>query len=391
MKSGIAILFILLIGGLLSCEKENTAPQAKFTIDPTSGDDETLFYFDASGCSDMEDDSENLMVCWDWDGDDNYDTQYATNKTANHIFEDAGEYMLGLVVKDSRGLTDTLKQILIVQSSNSPPISPDNPTPQNENSELGINLFISWECIDPDGDYLLYNVYFGTSSTPEKYLSNHSQNSFNPGKLEYGTTYFWRIEARDSEGNVTQGPTWSFSTIDLNFSTLTDSRDGRVYSTIEIGPKWWMAENLKFEMDGSYCYNDDIGACNDYGNLYTWEAAKNACPEGWHLPTKGEFESMISFLGGSDAAGGKLKDYETNKWRPPNTGAVNTSGFSALPAGMRYGDDNYSGQKFYAHFFTSTEYDEGEAYSLMLAYDYTKTYIYNYKKNYAVSLRCIKN
>lgn len=390
MKSGIAILFILLLGGLWACEKENTPPQAKFSIDPTTGDDETIFIFDASASFDMEDPVEDLMVRWDWDGDDDFDTQYASKKTADHFFEDAGEYLIKLVVKDSRGLTDTLQQALMVQSSNSPPGIPVNPKPENEVSELGVNLFVSWECIDSDGDYLLYNVYFGTNSTPGKLLSNHSQNSFNPGKLEYGTTYFWRIEARDSEGNVTQGPLWNFTTIDLNFSTLNDSRDGRVYSAIEIGSQWWMAENLKFETEGSYCYNDDIGACATYGNLYTWEAAQNACPDGWHLPSKGEFETMIEFLGGSDEAGGKLKDYETNKWRLPNTGGVNTSGFGALPSGMCYGDDNYSGQKFYTHFFTSTEYDKGEAYSLMLAYDYKKTYIYNYKKNYAVSIRCIK-
>ena len=391
MKSGLTIFIILLFVGLISCEKENNPPKAMFSIDPESGDDETVFFFDASASSDMEDPAEQLMIQWDWDGDDNFDTQYSAKKTADHTFPDAGEYLVKLVVKDTRGLTDTLQQTLMVVSSNSPPSIPANPSPENEVSDLGINLFISWECIDADGDYLHYTVYFGTNSNPEKFLSNHAQNTFNPGRLDYGTTYYWKIDARDSEGNTTEGEVWSFSTIDLNFSTITDNRDAQIYSTIEIGPKWWMAENLNFDTEGSYCYNDDPGSCNVYGRLYSWDAAINACPEGWHLPSKSEFENMIESLGGSDVAGGKLKDYENSKWRNPNTGAINTSGFGALPAGMRYGEDNYSGQYYYAHFFTSTEFDSGEAYSVMLAYDYEKTFIYNYKKKYAVSIRCVQD
>ena len=391
MKSVLAVIIILLFAGLFSCEKENTSPQASFFINPATGDDETIFLFDASACSDMEDPVEVLLIRWDWDGDDNFDTQYSTKKTADHIFTEAGEYLVKLMVKDTRGLTDTLQQALMVTSSNYPPGIPVNPSPVNEISNLGVNLFLSWECIDPDGDYLLYTVYFGTNSSPEKYLSNHAQNSFNPGRLEYGTTYFWRIDARDSEGNTTEGEVWNFSTIDLNFSTLTDSRDAQIYSTIEIGSKWWMAENLNLEIDDSYCYDEDSESCNSYGRLYSWDAAINACPDGWHLPSKSEFEDLIEFLGGSDVAGGKLKDYENNKWRSPNAGAVNTSGFGAMPAGMRYGEDVYSGQNYYAHFFTSTEFDEGEAFSVMLAYDYKKTFIYNYKKKYAVSIRCVQD
>jgi len=62
-----------------------------------------------------------------------------------------------------------------------------------------------------------------------------------------------------------------------------------------------------------------------------------------------------------------------------------------LPAGRRYGEDNYTGEKYYAQFYSSTEYADDEAYNLMLGYDYGKTYIYNYKKEYAISVRCVKD
>jgi uncharacterized protein (TIGR02145 family) len=382
---------IMTIAGLIACEKENTSPKAGFTVNPATGNDETLFTFDASSSSDLEDPVDELMFRWDWEGDDVFDTQYASRKTADHIFQEPGEYLVTLVVKDSRGLTDTLQKNLMVESSNEPPGIPSKPNPGDGSAELGVNIIFSWECLDPDGDMLIYSIDFGTVDPPPAYLTNHTQNSFDPGKLEYGTKYFWKVYARDIEGNRSEGPVWELSTIDLNFSTMTDNRDNKTYQTIEIGTQWWMAENLNYEMDGSFCYSDNIGNCFNYGSLYTWEAAMEACPEGWHLPTREEIELMVDFLGGPDVAGGKLKDYESRKWQSPNTGAVNTSGFGALPAGMRYGEGNYSGQKYYSHFFSSTEFDEDDAYVLLLSYDYEKSIVYNYKKRYSVSVRCIRD
>jgi uncharacterized protein (TIGR02145 family) len=96
-------------------------------------------------------------------------------------------------------------------------------------------------------------------------------------------------------------------------------------------------------------------------------------------------------FGGADIAGGPLKDYETIKWKDPNTGATNISGFGALPAGRYYGEGVFSGEGYYAQFFSSTEADEKEAFTFNLAYDYENTYIYNYKKKYAVSVRCVQD
>jgi len=375
----------------LSCEKQNSPPQASFTIDPESGNNETIFTFDASASSDPDESTDDLMVQWDWEGDGYFDTQFASKKTADHIFQDPGEYLVTLVVKDTRGLTDTVSNSLQVNSSNLPPNPPSNPSPQNGETELGVDIYISWECIDPEGDMMLYTVFFGSNNPPEQHLNNHGTNTFDPGKLEYGTTYFWKIHARDIKGNTVEGPVWEFTTIDLNFSSLTDSRDGKEYSTIEIGSQWWLAENLSYEAENSYCYDGLISSCIKYGRLYTWESAMTSCPEGWHLPSVDEFETLVNHLGGPDVAGGKLKDYQPGKWHSPNEGASNISGFGALPAGRRYGEDNFTGEKYYAQFYSSTEYGDDEAYNLMLGYDYDKTYIYNYKKEYAISVRCVKD
>ena len=85
-----------------------------------------------------------------------------------------------------------------------------------------------------------------------------------------------------------------------DLGTFTDSRDGKTYKTVNIGNQIWMAENLNYDIGkGSYCYDNDSANCSKYGRLYTLEAAKRAVPRGWHLPSKSEFDQLLSNLGGS--------------------------------------------------------------------------------------------
>ena len=88
----------------------NTRPVASFSVTPTSGDITENFNFDASACSDYEDNTAVLQVRWDWDGDGSYDTGYSTTKTASHQYSSSGTKNVILEVKDSSGLTDTTSQ-----------------------------------------------------------------------------------------------------------------------------------------------------------------------------------------------------------------------------------------------------------------------------------------
>jgi len=387
-------LFIVVILAIMvaGCGKENMPPTAQFTIEPVNGNDKTIFIFDASGSTDDKDDIEDLMVMWDWEGDNHFDTQYATRKTADHRYNEPGDYTVTAVVKDTRGLTDTLGIALTVTPSNLPPEVPENPFPADGESETAVNLNMKWECVDPDGDIILYSIYFGTNNPPPVVVSSHSYLGLDPDKLEYGTTYYWKVEARDVKGNITSGPVWSFTTIDLHFGSLQDDRDGQTYTTIQVGDQWWMAENLNFSTEaGSFCYEDKPDNCAIYGRLYTWDAAMQACPDGWHLPTKNELDNLVEHFEGSTAAGGFLKDYETNRWREPNEGASNKSGFGALPGGRKYATGMYAGIGYYAQFYSSTSFNSQEAYNLTLGYDYADAFVYNYKKTYAISVRCMKD
>lgn len=138
--------------------------------------------------------------------------------------------------------------------------------------------------------------------------------------------------------------------------TVTDI-DGNIYKTVKIGNQVWMAENLKVNhyrngdeipeiLDGliwdylstgascTYDHSDSIATI--YGNLYNWHAVNDSrklAPDGWHIPTDEEWESLNSYLG--EFAGGKMKEEDTIHWRYPNVGATNETGFNALPAGIR--------------------------------------------------------
>jgi uncharacterized protein (TIGR02145 family) len=94
----------------------NTAPTASFTVNPITGTIETTFTFDASGCTDIEDEITELQVIWDWENDGTWDTNYSTTKTATHQYTTEGTYILNLKVKDSGGLTNTTTRPVIVSN-----------------------------------------------------------------------------------------------------------------------------------------------------------------------------------------------------------------------------------------------------------------------------------
>jgi uncharacterized protein (TIGR02145 family) len=133
---------------------------------------------------------------------------------------------------------------------------------------------------------------------------------------------------------------------------------------VKIGTQVWMTENLKVTnyRNGdaipnvtndilwknhttgalSWYNNDPTVYKTIYGALYNWYAVSDIrclAPAGWHIPTDTEWTILTDFLGGESKAGGKMKEKGTAHWLSPNTGADNSSGFSALPGGFR----DYSG------------------------------------------------
>jgi len=128
---------------------------------------------------------------------------------------------------------------------------------------------------------------------------------------------------------------------------FTDKRDGNSYKWVSIGEQMWMAENLSYKTEkGSWCYKNERSYCDKYGRLYNWQAAKSACPEGWHLPLDEEWKTLIIYLeklGYSKEVGKTLKS--RNGWEEDGDGN-DVFNFSALPAGQ-YVLENLYGDCFY--------------------------------------------
>jgi uncharacterized protein (TIGR02145 family) len=84
-----------------------------------------------------------------------------------------------------------------------------------------------------------------------------------------------------------------------NTGRFKDERDGTWYKWIRMkdGNKW-MAENLRYNLTSSYCYDNNSQNCLKYGRLYTWKSAQKVCPNGWHLPSKTEWNDLIQQYGG---------------------------------------------------------------------------------------------
>jgi len=183
--------------------------------------------------------------------------------------------------------------------------------------------------------------------------------------------------------------------------------DGNQYDVLQIGDQYWLKQNLKslHYSDGelipdvlSYGHSDSLA--NIYDSLYTWNAAmrnstvsmsQGVCPDGWHIPATEEWSALEEFLGGAAVAGGAMKDTGTLYWNAPNTGATNSSGFSALPAG-EYDTPNGVFQLMgqYAVFWTSTQVSSAKARERYFSYNSSASEIYDWFKTLNYSIRCIK-
>ncbi len=189
--------------------------------------------------------------------------------------------------------------------------------------------------------------------------------------------------------------------------TPTVEYEGKTYNTVQIGNQCWLKENLDIgtmiqESDTlkdngiieKYCYENDTANCSMYGGLYQWwevmqyttiEGTRGICPQGWHIPTYSEFQTLSTTVGGD---GNALKAIGQGTGDGAGT---NTSGFSALFSGLRLNGGDFYSLGYYTYFWSSTSNGAYMAVNLFLFSDDNVIYYTSASKLDGCSVRCLKD
>ncbi len=273
-------------------------------------------------------------------------------------------------------------------------------------SSVGVDTVVIGGDISNDGgsSIVLRGICFSTTPNPnmgnQRTEDGSGIGSFNTimRGLTSSMTYYARSYAKNSNGVVAYGNEVSFTTGSFapsfvcGSSTVSDV-DNNSYNTVQIGTQCWTQSNLKVSkyrngdniptgLSNSAWQNTTSGAyaiydndpVNDglYGKLYnhyTVTDTRGLCPTGWHVPSDGEWNVMVKYLDlnadtvcvncwQSSIAGGLLKSTTTQPtpggWNPPNTGATNSSGFTALPGGLRSSLGDFGYVSYYVGYWWSS-------------------------------------
>jgi uncharacterized protein (TIGR02145 family) len=174
-----------------------------------------------------------------------------------------------------------------------------------------------------------------------------------------------------------------------DMNEMTDGRDGTIYKTVRIAGKYWLAENLIYDMPtGSYWYNNK--KTSGKGKLYTWEAAKSACPTGWHLPTDEDWQKLEIALGMNAA---QVKDIG---FRGTDEGKKlklkGSSGMNLQLGGFRHSDGTFGDLGEKGFYWSATPHSTaGTALRRSFNSNSDQVYRTNHDINYAYSCRCVEN
>ena len=172
-----------------------------------------------------------------------------------------------------------------------------------------------------------------------------------------------------------------------------DTRDSSLYKYVAIVSQTWMAEDLNYYdqslLGKSWCYDNNTEYCGVYGRLYTWYAAvQGVCPDGWHVPTQSEWETLIDAVGGQDNAGKVLKSQ--TGWYSNGSG-TDAYGFSALPAGLRYDNTGFFEQTGSRAYFWSATESEGLGDFMYLDHNGDDANLDHTGKYLGLSIRCLQD
>lgn len=190
---------------------------------------------------------------------------------------------------------------------------------------------------------------------------------------------------------------------------------GNTYRTVKIGNQTWMAENLKVtkfrngdpisnlrdnkqwkeSQSAAYCsYKNSEENAELYGYLYNWRAVNDSrglAPQGWHIPSSKELEELVGYLKSDTIAAAKLKEAGFSHWLAPNKDADNSSGFTALPGGYRFGDGSFHTLRNNGYWWTENRSFEMYSWSARIWEGFADVERDTQYLTYGFSVRCLKD
>lgn len=177
---------------------------------------------------------------------------------------------------------------------------------------------------------------------------------------------------------------------------MYDVRDNEVYPIVELGGKYWMGENLRYDVESTQLNPNNPS--KEYGRLYDWNTAKTACPKGWHLSSDSDWKALeeamgmdpsdLSVLGARTLL--KLSGLKSQTgWKNGDNGS-NTASFSIFPSG-RYESNAFQNLGDHAFFWTSTLNSTTEAISRYLFHRSDQINRAHINKTIHQSCRCVLN
>jgi uncharacterized protein (TIGR02145 family) len=191
------------------------------------------------------------------------------------------------------------------------------------------------------------------------------------------------------------------------------SYEGETYKTVVIGTQTWFKRNLNYNANGSKCYDNEESNCTTYGRLYNWATAmalpsscnssscsgqitgkhKGICPSGWHIPSRDDWNTLMTEVGGASTARTKLK--ATSGWNDYHGQSGNgddTYGFSALPGGAGGSSGGFSSVGNDGVWWSATEYSAFDTYLRSMYYnDIVDSYNNLGSKSVLYSVRCVQD
>lgn len=138
-----------------------------------------------------------------------------------------------------------------------------------------------------------------------------------------------------------------------NQTVFWDRRDGQSYPMVTLGDQTWMARNMAYAVDGTYCYEDDPDDCAVNGRFYPWEAALQACPADWRLASDEDWKVLEAQVGMETAVLDSTRFRGTTQGEQLRAGG--TSGFEAPISGYRRPSGSYVRRGERAAYWMSTE------------------------------------